>query len=83
MSALHMTKTLAQFKKAKLPLWAVMLNVRATDKSKVSLFLFFSIIIEIRLIRIKVTNQGSGPTGSGATLMGNTDVLSLSQAPRW
>lgn len=80
MKALHMTETLARFKKAKLPLWAAMLNGRATDRRKVSLSLFFSTMIEVRILIMKVTNQGPDPTGSGATLVGEAGV---SQAPRW
>lgn len=38
-----------------LPLWTVMVNVKAVDKRKASLFLSFSVIIESRIILIKVT----------------------------
>lgn len=78
MNALHMTKMLFQFKKAKLPLWTGMLNVTVIDKRKISLFLLLSIVTEILIIIIKVANQGSDLAGSDAALMGNTDVFSLS-----
>lgn len=78
MNALHMTRMLFQFKKAKLPLWPGMLNGTVIDKRKISLFLSLSIVTEILIIIIRVTNQGSDLTGSDATLVGNTDVFSLS-----
>lgn len=55
-----------------------MFNVTVIDKGTISLFLLLSIVTEILIIIIKVTNQGSDLAGSDATLVGNTDVFSLS-----
>lgn len=62
-NALHMTKTVSQFK-TKLPLRTVMLQMTTIDTKNVSVFLLLSIIIENMIIIIKeVTDQGSDPTG--------------------